>query len=149
MTTDDPREDREPKGDGRDSPHGGKIRQTKRQALSDVKRQVTDEDLTNPTVARMLLDDVERLEEENDELRGFKERFHSSDRDAAVLRERLNASTARDVLESAFLIVGSLILGHVPSLWSSQPTGGIALAIGAIAILGVFSAKYVAKRKIQ
>ena len=97
----------------------------------------------------MLLDDVERLEEENDELSGFRERFHSSDKEAAVLRERLNASTARDVLESAVLIVGSLILGYVPSLWSSQPSGWIALAIGAIAILGVFSTKYVAKRKIR
>ena len=43
----------------------------------------------------MILDQHDELVQENDELRRVKERYHACDKEAAVLRERLNSPTCR------------------------------------------------------
>lgn len=63
-----------------------------RQALSNVRRELSEEELSSPAVQRMLLDELDRLETEAGELKEFKDRFYSADKDAAVLGERLRAS---------------------------------------------------------
>ena len=57
-----------------------------RQALSKVRRELSEEEMSSPAVQRMLLDELERLEMEASELREFKDKFHTTDKDAAVLR---------------------------------------------------------------
>ena len=74
----------------------------------------------------MLLDWLDRLEEENLELKEIEERFHESEKDVAVLRERMTKSIARDIM----LAAGSLLLGLSPSFWAVQPTGTISVIIG-------------------
>ena len=91
-----------------------------RQALSNVRRELSEEEISSPAVQRMLLDELDRLETEAGELREFKDRFYSADKDAAVLRERLRASVARD----SGLAIGAAMLGLVPSLGHSSRSGG-------------------------
>ena len=67
----------------------------------------------------MLLDWLDRLEEENLELKEIETRFHESDKEVAVLRERQSKSISRDIM----LPAGSLLLGLSPSFWAVQPTG--------------------------
>lgn len=82
----------------------------------------------------MLLDWLDRLEEENLELREIEKRFHESDKDVAVLQERQTKSIARDIM----LAAGSLLLGLSPSFWAVQPTGTILVIIGgALAVASV------------
>ena len=56
--------------------------------MSNVRRELSEEELSSPAVQRMLLDELDRLETEAGELKEFKEfkdRFYSADKDAAVL----------------------------------------------------------------
>ena len=108
-----------------------------RKALSNVRRELSEEELKSPAVQRMLLDELERLEIEVGDLRVFKDSFYSADKDAAVLRERLRASVARD----SGLAIGAAILGLAPSLWSSQPVGGIVVALGVALVVFALLAK--------
>ena len=108
-----------------------------RQALSNVGRELSEEEFSSPAVQRMLLDELDRLETEVGELREFKDRFHSADKDAAVLGERLRGSVARD----GGLAVGAAMLGLAPSLWSLQPSGWIIVGLGVALIVFALLAK--------
>jgi hypothetical protein len=88
-----------------------------------LRRELSEEELSNPGTLRMILDQHDELLQENDELRRIRERFHVCEKEAAVLRERLNKSNAQDIVLGPALVGGSLILGYLPSLWSTQPTG--------------------------
>ncbi len=108
-----------------------------RQALSNVRRELSEEEISSPAVQRMLLDELDRLETEAGELREFKDRFYSADKDAAVLRERLRASVARD----SGLAIGAAMLGLVPSLWAFQPIGWVVTALGVSLVVFALVAK--------
>ena len=107
-----------------------------RQAFRELRRELSEEELSNPGTLRMILDQHDELVQENDELRRVKERFHACDKEAAVLRERLDRSNSQDIVLGAALAGGSLILGYLPSLWATQPTGSIALVVGAVFVVG-------------
>lgn len=126
--------DIEPQGDG--SQDGAPL--SKRKALSKLRRELSEDESGTPAVQRMLLDEVERLETEVDELRQFRDRFHSADKDAEVLRERLRESVARD----GSLAIGAAILGLAPSLWSSQPIGWIVMALGFVLVAAVVARRF-------
>ena len=70
-------------------------------------------------------------EEENLELKEIEKKFHKSDKDVAVLRERQSKSISRDIM----LAAGSLLLGLSPSFWAVQPTGVILVIIGGALII--------------
>ena len=108
-----------------------------RQALSNVRRELSEEELSSPAVQRMLLDELDRLETEAGELKEFKDRFYSADKDAAVLGERLRASVARD----SGLAIGAAMLGLAPSLWPFQPIGWIVVALGVALVVFALLAK--------
>ena len=114
-----------------------------RQAFKKLRRELSEEELSNPGTLRMILDQHDQLVEENDDLREIRERFHVCDKDAAVLRERLKKSNAQDIVLGATLVGGSLVLGHLPSLWSTQPTGWVALVVGTILVVGSVGARLV------
>lgn len=124
--------DHEPDEDG--EPQGNR---KGRQALSNVRRELSEEEISSPAVQRMLLDELDRLETEAGELGEFKDRFYSADKEAAVVRERLRASMARD----SSLAVGVALLGLAPSLWSFQPTGWVVIALGVALVFFAVTAK--------
>ena len=127
--------DIEPQGDGRQD--GPPL--SKRKALSNLRRELSEDESDTPAVQRMLLDEVDRLEAEVGELRQFRDRFYSADKNAEVLRERLRASVARD----GSLAIGAAILGLAPSLWSSQPVGWIVIALGlALMVTAVVARRF-------
>ena len=69
-----------------------------RQAFRKLRRELSEEELSNPGTLRMILDQHDELLQENDELRRIRERFHVCEKEAAVLRERLNKSNAQDIV---------------------------------------------------
>lgn len=91
----------------------------------------------------MLLDEVERLEAERDEWKELGEQFHERDVEVGILRERLKVANGWDVVHAGTLAMGSLLVGYVPSAWSQQPTGWLALGIGGVLIGTALFAKWV------
>ncbi len=105
-----------------------------RPSLSHMRRELTDEELNSSGVAKILSDDVERLEREVATLRDYERRFHERDREAAVLEERLKKSSAIEVTSSAALTTGALLVGLAPTGWVHQPAGWSLLLGGVVAL---------------
>ncbi|PLX89516.1 MAG: hypothetical protein C0618_01025 [Desulfuromonas sp.] len=119
------------------TPHKG------RRAFINVRRELSDEELSSPAVQRMLIDDIERLEKEKFELSEYQERFHESDKRAAILEEQVKKSLSQEVVFGVCLTVGAASLGYAPAVWSSPPSGWLAIAFGIILIGGGIASRVV------
>lgn len=108
-----------------------------RPALSNLRRELSEEELSSPGVARMLLDALDRSETEAGEVREFRDRFHSADKEAAVAKEQLRALASRDMVLDGALAIGAVLIGLTPSAWAVQPVGWIIAVLGA-ALLCLF-----------
>lgn len=109
-----------------------------KQPLSRVKRELTDDELLSPGVPKLLLGDIERLTEENLELRQYRDRFHEVDRELAVVREELSKSRTGEILLTGCFTLGGIALGALPAIFSiSTLFGFVLLAIGGgLLVLG-------------
>ena len=59
-------------------------------AFHNISRELTEEDLANPSpaVQKLLLNEIDRLEIEKEEYRSYVELFHKADRKVAVLEQK-------------------------------------------------------------
>jgi hypothetical protein len=106
-----------------------------RKSFSKVRRELTEEELSSTAVQRLLLEDIERLEEEKIELLTYREQYYQVDKKAAVLDQIAKKSIASDIVFAVCLCVGAAALGYAPSVWNAQPSGYIAIAFGLILII--------------
>lgn len=110
-----------------------------RRSFSNLRRELTDEELTSAAVQRMLLDELERLDRECGDLSSVREKFHTCDKRVGVLEERFKAKVSLEIMHvTCFLISGSA-LGYGTSNWGAQPTVSLLALIfgGVLAIAGV------------
>ncbi|MCP5235611.1 MAG: hypothetical protein H6945_07720 [Zoogloeaceae bacterium] len=114
-----------------------------RRAFSNIRRELSDEELSSPAVQRMLIDDNERLEKEKFDLSEYQRKFHDVDKKSAILEEKLKSSVSQEVIFSVCLTVGAAALGYAPSVWASQPSGYISIAFGVVLIIGGIASKVV------
>ena len=108
-----------------------------RRSFRKVRRELNEEELSSPAAQRLILDELDRLEEENSVLQNVREDFHRVDKKACVLEEKLKKHNALDILSSAALIAGSLTLGYSPKVWNNaDATGPVLLVVGVLLIAG-------------
>ena len=107
-----------------------------RQSLRDIKRQLDESDLQNPGVQRMILEELERAENQCAVLQGFVDRFHEADKRAAILAEKLKPQTALDIFFAVGVGTGGVMIGLAPSLWAVGYAGHMMAIVGAILVLG-------------
>jgi hypothetical protein len=109
-----------------------------RKALSRVKRELSEEDLATPGVQKMLIEELERAEEENNELKAFRDKFYVADKDLAVSKQKLKGWSSMEIISTACIAIGAAALVYVPEAWKTQPSGWIALVFGAVlTIVGI------------
>jgi hypothetical protein len=108
----------------------------KRQAFSNIRRQLSETDLASPGVQKMLLEELDRAESQCEVAEGFRERFHLADKEAAVLREKLKTVTAMEIFFGLGVAIGSILIGLAPYFWDQQAKGELMLAIGAVVLIG-------------
>jgi hypothetical protein len=109
-------------------------------AYSALRRELTEDEGSHPVVHRLLLNDLDRLEQEVSVLTGLRDKYHESDRDKAVLEEKLKCKKTSELLQDASLGVGFLLLGLVPSLGLQQLILIVTVA-GAILIITAIATK--------
>lgn len=115
-----------------------------RQTFRGLRRELTEEELANPGVRIMLLGEVERMDSECSNLKGYMERFHEADKKGAVLEEKLKTSSVLDIYFGVGIGLGGVILGLLPYFWEKIPSYSyIPLAIGVILIIGAIVAKLI------
>jgi hypothetical protein len=136
-------EDQEPAGST--PPTGAEPTKLKsrRKALSTLRRELSDKELLSPAVQKLLLDEIDRLEDDNTELAGYRSRFHEADKKSAILEQKHRVSISQEVISMSCITVGGAALGYAPSIWSVQPTGSLSLAFGVVLVLGGIVAKVV------
>lgn len=103
-----------------------------RKALARLKRELSDEDLANPGVQKMLVAELDRMEEENSDLSTFRTKYFDTDKRVAVLDEKLKTWTAMEIISTGCIAVGAAALVYAPEAWKCQPDGWIAVVFGAI-----------------
>jgi hypothetical protein len=117
------------------------------QAFRDIKRQLSEEELSSKGVQKLLLDELERTEYECENLKSYVERYHEADKRAAVLeeriRERIRSITAIDIMFGIGVALGGTIIGLAPTFWNEQPKGWVAIVIGSLFIAGASIARVV------
>ncbi|MBU0914151.1 MAG: hypothetical protein KKF22_16585 [Gammaproteobacteria bacterium] len=107
-----------------------------------IKRQISEEDLQSPAVQRILLGEVDKLERKVGYLEMFIDRYHISDKKAAILEEKLKSVRADEVLYGLCLTIGSAIIGLSSMVWSIG-YGGIVIVIGSVLLLGGLISKVI------
>jgi len=111
-------------------------------SLAKLRRELTEEELT-PTVGRLLLDEIERVERENEELKEYRERYHDADKQCAILREQTKAAKSGEVLYSFSLSVGALVIGLTPAFWAQGAAAVGCIVVGSLLILAGLISKAV------
>jgi hypothetical protein len=112
-------------------------------AFSRLKRELTDEELGSSGVHKLLLELLQRAEEDNVDMKPFRDRYYQADKQNGVLQEKLKSNLATEVISMGSLTVGAVALGYAPSLWKSQPGGWLAVVFGLVLIGGGIIAKAV------
>lgn len=110
-----------------------------RKSFSNLRRELSDEELTSAAVQRMLLDELERLDSECEDLRVIRDKYYASDKRVGVLEERFKSKISLEIMHvTCFLLSGSA-LGYAASNWGSQPTVSMLALIfgGVLAVAGV------------
>ncbi|HGF4956784.1 hypothetical protein HYO27_22140 [Vibrio parahaemolyticus] len=115
----------------------------KRKSLNRVSRELDDKEFKSPAVQKFLIDEIERLERENNTLSDFRDKFYNSDKVRAVLEQKVKTHLSSDIVSTVCMTVGAAAIGFAPTLWSNQPAGYVVIAFGSILIVGGVAAKLV------
>ena len=108
-----------------------------RRAFQNITRELSDDDLTNPAVGKLLLNELDRLEIENDELKDYQDRFYETDKKVAVLQKKNKTNLATQIISGGCFTIGGALLGHgmsEPSDWGIMVCGALVLIIAIAAI---------------
>lgn len=115
-----------------------------RPAFRKLRRELNDDELASPAVQRMLIDDLESLAEESSKLKEYQDKYHTADKQAAVLEEKLKERVSQDIVFGVCLTVGAAALGYAPTIWDTkEPSGWFAIAFGVILIVSGIASKVV------
>jgi hypothetical protein len=107
-----------------------------RKSLKNLRRELSEAELKTSAVQKLLIDEIERLEDEVAIARQYLTRFHAADRKAAVLEEKLTTFKSIEIIHIVCITVGGVILGvhsENSKLW----------ILGAILIIAGIVAKFV------
>ena len=133
--------DEEPKGENNSSME--KPLHKKKGAYQKLKRDLSEEELKSPGTQKLLLSDLDRLEDEVDDLKKFREDYYESDKKRAILNEKLTASISKEVLYTVAISLGATFIGLSNSIWSTENNNGhIILTGGIILIIGGLISKF-------
>lgn len=110
-----------------------------RRALTNIARQLTEADLEHPGVQKLLLDLLDRADDDCGVLRAYVDLFHSKDKEAAVLTANLIADRRLEMFSSGGLALGGIVAGLAAYFWGKKEpdvlTGAIALVVGLAILL--------------
>jgi len=115
-----------------------------RKSFSKIGIELSEDDLKNPGVQKLLLAEISNLEQEVFKLESFKDQFHEVDKSREVLKEKQKTFLFAEILYSVSLTVGSLLIGLTPSLKSADGSNSyITLGVGVALIIGAVLSKVV------
>lgn len=110
----------------------------KNKAFSKLSRELSEDDLSNPSICRMLLSQIDTLEKEKEHLKTIEDNFHKIDKENGILMEKQKHSIATEILSQFCLTLAGGLLS-ISTLDFSNPVkinNAIFLIFGGILLLG-------------
>lgn len=109
----------------------------RKKALSKVKRELSDEELTQSGVQKLLIQQTESLEDELKETKEYISKYHLLFSENSVLKEKINGSTNYEILHNFVLSMGGVLLGISGSFYNIEKSNWLFFLIpGAILSFG-------------
>lgn len=119
---------------------------SRRQSFDGMRRQLTDDELKNPAINKLLLDMLDEAETSRDEYKSYVDAYHAADKRAEVLLEKLNTNRAIDVFFGVGVGLGGTILGLSPFFMGIGIIYGVICPIiGILLIIGSYVGRVVAR----
>lgn len=112
--------------------------------FSQMSRVLPENDLQSPITARFLLCQYDEYLELKSQYEKLRAAFHEKDKQCAIYEEKRDKSIAFEILSSAMLTVGPLLLGLISYLVPNhgwELTTILVLVAGALLLLGGILAK--------
>lgn len=107
----------------------------RRQALRNIRRQLTEAELAQTGTQKMLLEMLEEAETQKGGLESYVTSFHEADKRAAILGEKLNADRSVEIFFGVGVGLGGTILGLAPSFWSTNILHGVLCTIIGLGLI--------------
>jgi VIT1/CCC1 family predicted Fe2+/Mn2+ transporter len=86
--------------------------------------------------------EINRLVDENQQLKQFKDKYHDVDKKLAVLKEALRPFRVNELLSTVSLIAGSAGLGAAPSFLSLNSYGWyVFVSVSALLVVAAVAAR--------
>ncbi len=111
----------------------------RRAAFRDIRRQLTDDELSSTGVQKLLLAMLEEADTDRDNLEPYVNLYHEADKKAAILSEQVKTQKTVEIFLGVGVGLGGTIIGLTPFFWGVKAvfgviTGlvGLGLIIGAI-----------------
>jgi len=115
-------------------------------AFRDVRRQLTDDELSSPAVQRLLIGMLDEVDEEREGLGSYVGLYHEADKKAAVLTEKMATHHSIEIFFGVGIGLGGAIIGLAPFFWGVKPVYGIVTAIvGLGLVIGASAGRMVKK----
>ncbi len=136
-------DDEEPVNGQESDTSSEKTHNRRKGAYQKLRRDLSEEELSSPGTQKMILSDLDRLEDEVDTLLVYKDKFHAKDKSEAVLKEQLKSSTSKEVLYTVSISLGATLIGLSNSIWTTENNNGaIVLTCGIVLVIGGLISKF-------
>lgn len=146
MSNEETAQDQQPSGSKQvELPHQGSVPTTgKRTALSGLAKQLSDSELAQPGVQKLLVAMIEEADTERDSLKSFVTAFHEADKKAATLGEKLHTDRSVEVFFGVGVGMGGTIIGLFPYF---RDIGAgyalVCLVVGGVLVIGAVAGRLV------
>ncbi len=112
-----------------------------RRSFGKVRRELTEEELDTSGVQKMLLDEVDRLEGVEIDLKSTSERFHGANTQLEVAKEKLKTHNSFEIISTGTVAVGSLLFGAAFNWKDDSTLFWILICLGCMLIVIGIAAK--------
>lgn len=111
--------------------------------FSGIGRVLSEDDLDSPGIKKLILSEIDKLQNRVEELELVESKYHILDKRNAVLEGKIQKNGSFEILYSFCLTIGSALAGISGVFWETK--GVILMVIGLVLIAGGIAAKIVRK----
>lgn len=115
----------------------------RRLSFGKVRRDLTEDELGSSGVQKMLLDEIDRLDRIEEELRFTSINYHETSAALAVTEEKIRTHRAFDVISTGGVAAGSLLFGVAFSLQGNEKVFWVLIVLSIIIVAVGIVAKVV------
>ncbi len=107
-------------------------------------QSLSEKDLKSPAVLKMVLSENKELKREREKLKEIEKKFYESERNLAIVNEKLKKKTSSEIFTDVVYTVGGLIIAISTLDFNSRFTihNGLFILIGLLLIVGAAIAQW-------